>query len=98
MGTEPTVAETHAALTAAPSMFEMEEAEGFGTRRGGGRPRPASLRLILEASRGRGDAAFIVYEDEVLTFDEHFRAAAHLATILKERLGVEKGGRARLVV
>src|SRR3954452_10238751 len=98
MGTEPTVAETHAALTAAPSMFEMEEAEVFGTRLRVWKHAPASLRLILEASRGRGDAAFIVYEDEVLTFDEHFRAAAHLATILKERLGVEKGDRVAIVM
>ena len=31
------------------------------------------------ASRAHGDAAFLVYEDERTTFEEHFRAAAHLA-------------------
>ena len=83
MADEPTVAETHAALTAAPSMFEMDEADVFGNRLRVWKYAPASLRVILEASRGRGDAAFIVYEDEVLTFEEHFRAVAHLATILR---------------
>ena len=79
MVTEPTIAETHAALTAAPSMFEMDEADVFGTRLRVWKHAPASLRVILEASRARGDAPFIVYEDETLTFEEHFRAAAHLA-------------------
>src|SRR5690242_8223233 len=89
----PTIAETHAALTAAPSMFEMDEADVFGTRLRVWKYAPPSLRVIVEASRGRGDAAFIVYEDEVLTFEEHFRAVAHLATILVERYGIEKGDR-----
>ena len=94
----PTVAETHAALTTAPSMFEMEEAEVFGTRIRVWKHAPASLRVILEASRGRGDAAFIVYEDETLTFEEHYRAAAHLATILRDRLGIAKGDRVAIVM
>src|SRR5690242_14024605 len=94
----PTIAETHAALTAAPSMFEMDEADVFGTRLRVWKYAPASLRVILEMSRGRGDAAFIVYEDEVLTFEEHFRAVAQLATILRDRLGVEKGDRVAIVM
>ena len=98
MATEPTIAETHAALTAAPSMFEMDEADVFGTRLRVWKYAPASLRVILDASRGRGDAAFIVYEDEVLTFEEHYRAAAHLAEILIERFGVEKGDRVAIVM
>jgi long-chain acyl-CoA synthetase len=94
----PSIAETHAALTAAPSMFETEEADVFGTRLRVWKYAPASLRVILEASRGRGDAAFIVYEDEVLTFEEHFRAVAHLASILVERYGVEKGDRVAIAM
>jgi long-chain acyl-CoA synthetase len=89
----PTVAETHAALTAAPSMFEMEEADVFGTRLRVWKHAPTSLPVILEASRARGDVPFIVYEDETLTFEQHFRAAAHLATILVDRYGIEKGDR-----
>jgi steroid-24-oyl-CoA synthetase len=94
----PTVAETHATLTAAPSMFEMEEADVFGTRLRVWKYAPASLRVILDASRGRGDAPFVVYEDEVLTFEEHFRAVAHLASILVDRYGIEKGDRVAIAM
>jgi long-chain acyl-CoA synthetase len=94
----PSIAETHAALTAAPSMFEMEEADVFGTRLRVWKYAPESLRVILEASRGRGDAAFIVYEDEVLTFEEHFRAVAHLASILVNRYAIEKGDRVAIAM
>src|SRR4029077_12124932 len=94
----PTIAETHAALTAAPSMFEIDEADVFGTRLRVWKHAPASLRVILEASRARVDAPFIVYEDETLTFEEHFRAAAHLATALIERYGIEKGDRVAIVM
>jgi long-chain acyl-CoA synthetase len=94
----PSIAETHALLTAEPSMFEMEEADVFGTRLRVWKYAPASLRDILNASRGRGDAAFIVYEDEVLTFEEHYRAVAQLATILVERYGIEKGDRVAIAM
>jgi long-chain acyl-CoA synthetase len=96
--TGPTIAETHAALTAAPSMFEMEEADIFGTRLRVWKYAPGSLRMIVEASRARGDTPFIVYEDEVLTFEEHFRAVAHLASILLERYEVQKGDRVAIAM
>ena len=94
----PTIAETHAALTAAPSMFEMEEADVFGSRLRVWKYAPASLRVILEASRARGATPFIVYEDEVLTFEEHFRAVAHLASILMSRYDVHKGDRVAIAM
>jgi len=96
--TGPTIAETHATPTAPPSMFEMEEADVFGHRIRVWKYAPASLRVILEASRARGDAPFIVYEDEVLTFEDHFRAVAHLATVLVERYGVQKGDRVAIAM
>ena len=37
-------------------------------------------------------------EDETLTFEEHFRAAAHLATILVDGYGIEKGDRVAIVM
>ncbi len=94
----PTIAETHAVLTEPPSMFEMEEADVFGTRLRVWKYAPASLRVILEASRARDDAAFIVYEDEVRTFEEHFRVVAHLASILVDRYRVEKGDRVAIAM
>jgi long-chain acyl-CoA synthetase len=89
--TGPTMAETHAALTAPPSMFEIEEADVFGHRIRVWKYAPASLRVIL-GEPGRGDVPFIVYEDEVLTFEITSRRCA-LAALLVERYGVQKGDR-----
>ncbi len=94
----PTIAEVHDALTSAGSAFEMEEADVFGVRLRTWKNAPRSLRVLLDGSRARGDTPFIVYEDEVLTFDQHFRSAAHLATLLGDRYGVGKGDRVAIVM
>jgi long-chain acyl-CoA synthetase len=94
----PTIEETHAVLTAAPSMFEIEDADVFGARLRTWKHAPPSLRAVLELSRLHGEAPFIVYEDEVLTFEQHFRAVAHLAGLLVGRYGVEKGDRVAIVM
>ena len=54
---------------------------------------PPTLRDILLLSRGHGEADFIVYEDERLTFEEHFRVSAHVGGILRRRFGIENGDR-----
>ncbi|HYD09342.1 MAG TPA: hypothetical protein VEA78_04510, partial [Acidimicrobiales bacterium] len=79
------IAEAHAQLTAPGQMFEMEtvEIDGYPIRTW--KNAPPNLRTVLEQSAARGDLGFLVYEDETMTFGEHFRAAAHLARILQER-------------
>ena len=52
-----------------------------------------TLRHVLERSRKRADATFLVYEDERITFEQHYRAVARLAGILISDFGVEKGDR-----
>ena len=94
----PTIAEAHAVLTAPGSMFEMEEADVFGVRLRVWKNAPPSLRALLEMSRARGDTPFIVYEDEVLTFEQHYRAAAQLATVLAQQFGVAPGDRVAIVM
>ena len=76
----PTIAEVHATLTAPGQPFEMDEVVIRGVPTRTWKHAPPSLRDVLLASRAQGDAVFLVYEDETLTFEEHFRAAAHLAT------------------
>lgn len=53
---------------------------------------PASLREVLETTRAHGDKPFLLYQDEVLTFDQHLRAAAALARRLSS-MGVRRGDR-----
>ena len=94
----PTIAEVHATLTAPGQPFEMEEVviRGIPTRTW--KHAPANLRDVLLASRAQGDRVFLVYEDETLTFEQHFRAAAHLATILRDRFGVQPGDRVAIAM
>ena len=85
-------------LTAPGQMFEMETIEIRGVPTRVWKNTPASLRDVLELSRGHGDADFLVYEDDRISFEEHFRQAAHLARVLVERFGVEKGDRVAIVM
>ena len=87
------IAEATAHLTAPGQHFEMEEVEIRGIPTRTWTNAPPTLRDILERSRKHGDAAFLVYEDERVSFEEHYARAASLATQLVERFGVAKGER-----
>jgi long-chain acyl-CoA synthetase len=92
------IEEATAQLTAPGQMFEMEavQIDGYPIRTW--KNAPPNLRAVLEQSGARGDLGFLVYEDETMTFGEHFRAAAHLARVLQERYGVEKGDRVAIAM
>jgi len=51
------------------------------------------MRVLFDMGRGWGDREFIVYENDRLTFENHYRAATAFAHVLRERYGVEKGDR-----
>ena len=59
---------------------------------------PSTLRTVLELSAHHGDKDFLVYEDERMTFAEHFRAVAALAHELVERFGITKGDRVAIAM
>jgi long-chain acyl-CoA synthetase len=92
------MAETSAVLTAPGQMFEMDEVEIFGVPTRVWKNAPTNLRVVLELSRGHGDADFLVYEDERTTFAEHFAISATIATRLRDRFGIETGDRVGLVM
>lgn len=90
--------ETYRILTAPGAPFEME------TIRVAGRPIRAykkahrDLRAIFEASKAWGDRTFIVFENERLSFREHYRAASALAWRLADDYGVKKGDRVAIAM
>src|SRR5262245_40162189 len=94
----PSIAEVHAALTASGQLFEMEEVEIRGVPTRTWKLAPRSLRAVLEQSLGNRDLTFLVYEDESLTFAEHFAAAATLAHRLIDDFGVRKGDRVAIAM
>ncbi len=79
-------------------MFEMVEAEIDGITTRVWKTCPPSLRTLLELSRGRGDATYLVYEDERLTFAEHYAEVVAVATALVEDYGVELGDRVAIAM
>ena len=94
----PTLAEATATLTAPGQLFEMEELtiRGVPTRTWKGAP--ATLRTVLELSALHGDKDFLVYEDERITFAEHFEAVTALAHALVGRFGITKGDRVAIAM
>jgi long-chain acyl-CoA synthetase len=92
------LAETTARLTAPGAPFEMAEAVIDGRRLRVWKNAAGSLREILLASRAHGAADFIVYEDERLTYTEHFRQVAALAHALVHRFGIAKGDRVAIAM
>lgn len=92
------IAEADATLTAPGQMFEVAEAEIRGVPTKIWKNAPATLADILTLSRGHGDRVFIVYEDEQYSFEEHFRAAAQLAHVLRDRFGVREGDRVAIAM
>ena len=59
---------------------------------------PPHLRAILEASKAWGGRDFIIYQDERLSFEAHYRAVSALAHVLSERYGVGKGDRVAIAM
>ncbi len=85
--------EAAAQATAPGERFETEEIEIRGTRVKVFKNAPQSLRQIFDTARSRGDATFLVYEDERWSFDDVMAAVDGLAATLVERYGVAKGDR-----
>ncbi|GAA0981141.1 class I adenylate-forming enzyme family protein [Acrocarpospora macrocephala] len=87
--------QVQARLTAPGQLFEMEDVGG-GVR--AWKHAPATFRALLENSAFHGGKEFVVYEDERLTYAEHFRLAATLAHRLADSLGVRKGDRVAIAM
>ncbi|MEV8637394.1 class I adenylate-forming enzyme family protein [Streptosporangium sp. NPDC051023] len=87
-----------AQLTAPGRLFEMEEAPGNGGMVRTWKHAPAHFRALLEMSRLHGEKVFLVYEDERVTYEEHFLRAATLARRLVEEYGVAKGDRVAIAM
>jgi long-chain acyl-CoA synthetase len=92
------LAEATAALTAPGAPFEMEERIIRGVATRVWKNAPPNLRAILEASRGHGDQPFIVYEDERLSFAEHYRHCAALAQFFVGDIGIRPGDRVAIAM
>jgi long-chain acyl-CoA synthetase len=94
----PTLAEATATLTAPGQLFEMEELTIRGVPTRTWKSAPSTLRTVLELSSFHGDKDFLLYEDERISFAEHFEKVATLARTLTDQLGVGKGDRVAIAM
>jgi long-chain acyl-CoA synthetase len=81
-----------AQMTAPGQMFETERTTVKGIEMTVWKHAPANMRVVLDLSRAHGTRDCLVYEDQRVTFEEHYRIVATLANRLVD-LGVAKGDR-----
>ena len=92
------IEETHRALTAPGGLFEIEEREIRGIRTRTWKNAPPSVRSLFELSRGHGERSFLVYENDRMTFEEHYRAVVALANVLVDRYEIRNGDRVAIAM
>lgn len=85
-------------LTAPGSPFEMEEIDINGLPTRVWKQASPSLRAILEDTRQFTERDYLVYEDERLTYGQHYQQVAALAHALIEDYGIGKGDRVALAM
>ncbi|MFZ0173094.1 MAG: AMP-binding protein [Acidimicrobiales bacterium] len=90
--------EATARLIEPGQMFEVVEADINGIPTRVWKNCPPTLRAILEQSQAFGEATFLVYEDERMSFAEHFAEVATFSRLLAERYGVQAGDRVAIVM
>ena len=89
--------EAHAILTGPGMPTEMDEIEIRGVRTKVWKNLPPTLRSVVEASRAHGEAIFLVYEDERVSYEAFYRAVANFAAELATQ-GVVKGDRVAVIM
>lgn len=86
-----------AALCAPGARFEMETVTIGGVPTRVWKNAPPNLAVLARLGRSHGEATFVIYEDERVSYDAWFRAVAALAHHL-QGLGVGKGDRVALAM
>lgn len=92
------LADAYRVLTAPGAPFEMETTEVDGRPVRVYKKAFRDLRAIFDASLAWKDRTFIVYEDERLSFHDHYRAVSALAWRLAADYGVQKGDRVAIAM
>lgn len=85
-------------LIAPDGPFAMTEATVLGREMRVFRDAPESLRTVWESAEGRGDAPYVVFEDERVTYAEMAAQVRSLAQHLHDDLGVTHGDRVAIAM
>ena len=90
--------EAVAAITGPDGPFPIVEADVLGRPTRVFRNTPPSLRALFAAARTRGDAPFLVYEDERWSFAEVMAEVDALGAALVDHYGVSPGARVAIAM
>ncbi len=85
-------------LTAPGSPFEIEEVEIRGTTTAVWKNAFPNLRAIVEHSRQFAALDYLVYEDQRLSYEQHYQQVITLGHALIEQYGIKKGDRVALAM
>lgn len=85
-------------LTKPGSRFELGETTIGGVRTQIFKQLPPSMRVLFDVSRSRGDAPFLIYEDETWSFADVMAKIDALGDVLVHRYGVERGDRVAIAM
>jgi acyl-CoA synthetase (AMP-forming)/AMP-acid ligase II len=91
------VLEVRERLTAPGAPFEIIEEVVLGERMQVFKNRPRSLREMLQQSTAHADKEYLVQGDRRIRFADHLELAGALASVLRERFGIEKGDRVAIL-
>lgn len=94
----PSYEDAIAQLTAPGQRFEVAPLEVAGVEYLAFVNAPRNLGQLLAGSHLRGDAPFLVYEDETWSFAEVGRHVAALGSLLVERYGIKPGDRVAIAM
>jgi long-chain acyl-CoA synthetase len=94
----PSLADINLSLTGPGSLFEIAQMDIRGVPTRVWKNAPPSLREVFEQSRSHADQTFLVYEDERLSFAEHYAAVVALGRRMIEDLGLRKGDRVAIAM
>jgi len=95
---EMSIAEATARLTAPGAPFEMEETEIRGVKLRVWKNAPGSLRDVFELTQFYADRTYLVYEDERMTYKEHYDLVSRLAHLMVNEYGISKGDRVAIAM
>lgn len=93
------IAHANAGLAASDSPLHLGDGEVYGVPMKVYDQAPPTIRFIVEMAEAQfGEADYIVYEDERVTYASFTRAVEHFAGILIEKYGVQKGDRVAIIM
>jgi long-chain acyl-CoA synthetase len=95
---EMSLQQATAALTAPGAPFEMEEIEIRGVMTRVWKNAPGNLREVLDVTLNYADRTFLVYEDDRMTFAQHYEAVSKLAHLMVNEYGINKGDRVAIAM